>query len=82
MPATAPDPGPATAGQPPAVDTPKHKLAELTTYELSAYLRQLTNAVAYFEKTPAPVLARLQDALARAQAEHDERQAIARAARR
>ena len=82
MPATAPDPGPAPAAQPPAVDKPKHKLAEMTTYELRTYLWQLKNAVAFFERNPAPVLARLTDALAQAQAEHDERQAIARPARR
>jgi len=71
-----------TAGQPPAVEEPGHRLSQLTTYELSTYLRQLKNAVAFFERNPAPVLARLTDALAQARAEHDERQAIARPARR
>ena len=56
---------PATTEQPPSVDEPKHPLAQLTTYELTAYRRQFQAAVAFFEKTQAPVLARLRDKLAR-----------------
>jgi len=69
-----------TAGQPPAVDEPRHRLSQLTTYELDAYLRQLERAVVFFERTQAPVLALLRDRLAQARAEHDDRQRI-RAAR-
>ena len=70
-----------TAGQPPAVDEPRHRLSQLTTYELDGYLRQLERAVVFFERTQAPVLAFLRDRLAQARAEHDDRRRI-RAARR
>jgi len=70
-----------TAGQPPAVEEPGHRLSQLTTYELDGYLRQLERAVAFFERTQAPVLAFLRDRLAQARAEHDDRRRI-RAARR
>jgi len=65
-----------TAGQPPAVEEPGHRLSQLTTYELDAYLHQLERAVAFFERTQAPVLAFLRDRLAQARAEHDDRQRI------
>jgi len=71
-----------TAGQPPAVEKPRHRLSQLTTYELDAYLRQLERAVAFFERTNAPVLAVLRDRLAQARAEHDDRRRIRHAARR
>ena len=71
-----------TAGQPPAVEEPGHRLSQLTTYELDAYLRQLERAVAFFERTNAPVLAVLRDRLAQARAEHDDRRRIRHAARR
>jgi len=69
-----------TAGQPPAIDEPRHRLSQLTTYELDAYLRQLEHAVAFFEQTQAPVPAFLRDRRAQARAEHDDRRRI-RAAR-
>jgi hypothetical protein len=72
-------PMPATAEQPPLVDEPQHPLAQLTTYELAAYLRQLQAAVAFFEKTQAPVLARLRDKLAQVVAEEEDRARLARA---
>ena len=64
---------PATAEQPPPVDEPKHPLAQLTTYELAAYLCQLQATVAFFEMTQAPVLARLRDKLAQVVAEQEDR---------
>jgi hypothetical protein len=68
---------PATAEQPPPVDEPKHPLPQLTTYELAAYRRQLQAAVAFFERTQAPVLARMQDKLAQVVAEQDDRTRLA-----
>jgi hypothetical protein len=70
---------PATAEQPPPVDEPKHPLAQLTTYELAAYRRQLQSAVAFFEKTEAPVLARLRDKLTQVVAEQEDRARLGRA---
>ena len=64
---------PASAEQPPPVDEPKHPLAQLTTYELAAYSRQLQSALAFFEKTQAPVPARLRDKLAQVAAEQEDR---------
>jgi len=69
----------ATAEQPPAVDEPKHKLSELTTFELNTYLRQLGNAVAFFERTQAPILALMRDKLAKAEAEQADRVRLAHA---
>jgi hypothetical protein len=69
---------PATAEQPPPVDEPKHPLAQLTTYELATYRRQLQSAVAFFEKTQAPVLARLRDKLAQVVAEPEDRARLGR----
>ncbi len=70
---------PTTAEHTPAVEEPKHRLSQLTTFELDAYLRQLERAVAFFERTQAPVLAILRDKLAQARAEQEERQRIRRA---
>jgi hypothetical protein len=70
---------PATAEQPPPVDEPKHPLAQLTTYELVAYRRQLQAAVAFFEQTQAPVLARMKDKLAQVAAEQEDRARLAHA---
>ena len=69
---------PATAELPLPVDEPKHPLAQLTTYELAAYRRQLQSAVAFFE-TQAPVLARLRDNLTQVVAEQEDRARVARA---
>lgn len=63
--------------QPPLVDKPKHPLAQLTTYELNAYLRQLQAAVTFFEKTQAPALAVMRDKLAQALAEQLDRKRLA-----
>jgi hypothetical protein len=52
---------PATAAQPPPVDEPEHPLAQLTTYELTAYRRQLQAAVAFFEHKLAQVIAEQED---------------------
>lgn len=68
---------PATAEQPPPVDEPKHPVAQLTTYELNAYLRQLHAAVTFFEQTRAPVLTLMRDKLARALAEQADRKRLA-----
>jgi hypothetical protein len=67
---------PATAPQSPPVDEPKHPLAQLTTYELNAYLRQLQAAVTFFEQTPAPILALIRDKLAQALAEQADRKGL------
>ena len=69
----------AAAEQPPPVDQPKHPLAQLTTYELNAYLRQLQAAVAFFEKTQAPVLALVRDKLAQVIDEQEDRARLAHA---
>ena len=68
---------PATTQQPPPVDEPKYPLAQLTTYELSAYLRQLHAAVTFFEQTGAPALALMRDKLAQALAEQADRKRLA-----
>jgi hypothetical protein len=68
---------PATAQQPPPVDEPKHPLAQLTTYELNAYLRQLRAAVTFFEQTQAPALRLMRDKLAQALAEQADRKRLA-----
>jgi hypothetical protein len=67
---------PAIAPQSPPVDEPKHPLAQLTTYELNAYLRQLQAAVTFFEQTPAPILALIRDKLAQALAEQADRKGL------
>lgn len=70
-----------TAAQPPAVEKPKHKIPELTTYELRDYRRALEQAIAFFdERHPAaPVRADLQARLGAVIAEQDDRARIARA---
>ena len=52
---------------------------QLTTYELAAYRRQLQSAVGFFEKTQAPVLARLRDKLTQVVAEEEDGARLARA---
>ena len=70
---------PAIPEQPQPVDEPTHPLAQLTTYELNAYLRQLQAAVAFFEKTQAPALAVMRDKLAQVVAEQVDRKRLAHA---
>jgi hypothetical protein len=44
-----------TAEQPPAVEKPKHKLSELTTYELRDYRQELEKAISFVDnQRPAP----------------------------
>jgi hypothetical protein len=68
-----------TAPQPPAVEKPKHKLPELTTYELTGYRRQLEQAIAYFDRQePVPaVRVDLQARLDAVTAEQDDRKKLA-----
>ena len=65
--------------QPPEVDTPKHPLHALTTYELTYYRRRLENALAFLDKQDSvPVIrADLQAALDKVIAEQDNRVKIA-----
>ena len=65
--------------QPPEVDTPKHPLHALTTYELTYYRRRLENALAFLDKQdPVPATrADLQAALDKVIAEQDDRARIA-----
>jgi hypothetical protein len=69
------------AAQPPAVEKPKHKIPELTTYELRDYRRALEKAIAFFgeQERVAPARADLQARLDAVIAEQDERARIARA---
>ena len=73
MPATV------ASAQPPEVDTPKHPLHALTTYELTYYRRRLENALAFLDKQdPIPAIrADLQAALGKVIAEQDDRARIA-----
>ena len=68
-----------TSAQPPEVDTPKHPLHALTTYELAYYRRRLENALAFLDKQdPIPAIrADLQAALDKVIAEQDDRAKIA-----
>jgi len=63
------------------VEPPKHPMHALTTYELTAYRRQLETALAYFDKQdPVPaVRASLQAALDAVIAEQDDRKRLASA---
>jgi hypothetical protein len=67
------------SAQPPDVDTPKHPLHALTTYELVYYRRRLENALAFLDKQdPIPAIrADLQAALDKVIAEQDDRARIA-----
>jgi hypothetical protein len=69
------------AAQPPAVEKPKHKIPELTTYELRDYRHALEQAIASFgeQARAAPARADLQARLDAVIAEQDERARIARA---
>jgi hypothetical protein len=75
MPATV------ASDQAPEVDTPKHPLHALTTYELTYYHRRLENALAYLDKQdPVPAIrADIQAALDKVIAEQDDRARIAAA---
>ncbi len=77
MPATATKPETTPAGQPPAVDQPKHPLHALTTFELSNYRRQIENAITFFgTKDPVPPAREdLQAALDAVTAEQESHQA-------
>ena len=70
-----------TAVQPPAVEKPQHKIAELTTYELRDYRRELERAIAFFgaQHPAAAARAVLQARLDEVVAEQDERDRLARA---
>jgi len=70
-----------TAGQLPAAGKPKHKLSELTTYELRDYRREVERAIAFFgQQDPVPpARADIQGRLADVIAEQDDRTKIARA---
>jgi hypothetical protein len=67
------------ADEPPAVAKPKHKIPELTTYELRDYRHALEQAIAFFgEQDPAaPAVAGLRARLDAVIAEQDERARIA-----
>ena len=79
MTATTAKPGPTRAEHPPAVDKPKHKLAELTTYELRDYRRALEQAIAFFDAMDPvpPARAALHARLDAVIAEQDDRARIA-----
>jgi hypothetical protein len=66
------------SAQPPEVDTPKHPLHALTTYELAYYRRRLENALAFLDKQdPIPAIrADLQAALGKVIGEQDDRARI------
>jgi hypothetical protein len=70
-----------TAEQLPAVEKPKHKLSELTTYELRDYRRELESAIAYVDQQypVPPARADMQARLADVMTEQDDRVRIARA---
>ena len=69
------------SAQPPEIDTPKHPLHALTTYELAYYRRRLENALAFLDKQdPVPsIRADLQAALDKVIAEQDDRARLAAA---
>ncbi len=67
--------------EPPAVEKPRHKLSELTTYELRDYRRELEKAIAFFDRQDPvpPARAGMQARLDAVIAEQDDRARIARA---
>jgi hypothetical protein len=69
------------ADQPPVVEKPRHKLSELTTYELRDYRRELEKAIAFFGRQDPvpPARAALQAKLDAVTAEQDDRVRIAQA---
>ncbi|MDQ2814296.1 MAG: hypothetical protein M3Z75_21115 [Actinomycetota bacterium] len=72
MPADAPGPAP-------RVDPPRHPLHALTTFELTAYRRQVETAIAFFDaRHPVPaVRADLQAKLSAVLAEQEDRARLA-----
>jgi hypothetical protein len=63
------------SAQAPEIDTPKHPLHALTTYELAYYRRRLENAIAFLDKQDPipPIRADLQAALDKVIGEQDDR---------
>jgi len=63
------------AAEAPAVEQPKYRLTQLTTYELRDYRRQLENAIAFFDRQDPvpPARDRLQASLDAVVAEQDDR---------
>jgi len=63
------------SAQAPEIDTPKHPLHALTTYELAYYRRRLENAIAFPDKQDPipPIRADLQAALDKVIGEQDDR---------
>jgi hypothetical protein len=70
-----------TAGHAPEVNHPQHRLAQLATYELRDYRRQLESAIAFFDSTDPvpPARDRLRATLAAVVAEQDDRARISHA---
>jgi len=66
------------SAQAPEIDTPKHPLHALTTYELAYYRRRLENAIAFLDKQDPipPIRADLQAALDKVIGEQDDRARI------
>jgi hypothetical protein len=81
MPATAAKPETPIAASLLVVEKPKHKLAELTTYELRDYRRELEKAIALFDqqRPVPPARGALQARLEAVIGEQDDRVRIARA---
>jgi hypothetical protein len=81
MPTTATEPESVTTAQAPPVDTPKHPLHALTTYELRDYRRQLENAIAFFDQqAPVPAVRDdVQATLDAVTAEQESRERLTRA---
>jgi len=69
-----------TAEAAPVVETPQHKICELTTYELRGYRQDLEKAIAFFDKQDPvpPARAALQTRLDAVLAEQDERERMSR----
>ena len=80
MPASAAKPESLIPQSPCTVERPKHKLAELTTYELRDYRRELEKAIAFFDRQHPvpPARAGLQARLDAVIGEQDDRVRIAR----
>jgi hypothetical protein len=72
------------SSEPANVETPRHPTAQMTTFELREYRRQLESAVAFFDKKDPvpPVRADLQARLDAVIAEQDDRARLARPDRR
>jgi hypothetical protein len=68
-----------TPGPAPGVQTPRHPIHALATFELADYRRQLEHAIWSCEQDhpAAPALAHLREALAEVIAEQDDRARIA-----